>query len=44
VLEDGGRFCILVLGMHRSGPSALARVISLLGAALRIRPSVALRN
>ena len=34
VLRDGGRSCILVLGMHRSGTSALARVISLLGAAL----------
>ena len=28
------RTCILVLGMHRSGTSALTRVISLLGAAL----------
>ncbi|MER8904622.1 sulfotransferase [Mesorhizobium sp. M0772] len=28
------RICIMVLGMHRSGTSALTRVISLLGAAL----------
>ena len=28
------RVCVLVLGMHRSGTSALTRVISLLGAAL----------
>ena len=34
VSRDGGRTCILVLGMHRSGTSALSRVISLLGAAL----------
>lgn len=34
VMRDGGRSCILVLGMHRSGTSALTRVISLLGAAL----------
>lgn len=29
-----GRRCILVLGMHRSGTSAVTRVLSLLGAAL----------
>ncbi|MEZ5854614.1 MAG: glycosyltransferase [Hyphomicrobiaceae bacterium] len=29
-----GRTCLLVLGMHRSGTSALARVLNLLGAAL----------
>ena len=28
------RSCILVLGMHRSGTSALTRVLSLAGAAL----------
>jgi hypothetical protein len=33
-LRDGGQSCILVLGMHRSGTSALTRVINLLGAAL----------
>jgi hypothetical protein len=33
-LSDGGRSCILVLGMHRSGTSALTRVVNLLGAAL----------
>lgn len=31
---QGGRTCVLVLGMHRSGTSALTRVISLLGAEL----------
>ena len=31
---SGRRVCILVLGMHRSGTSAVTRVISLLGAAL----------
>ncbi len=31
---DRGRVCILVLGMHRSGTSALTRVLSLLGAGL----------
>jgi hypothetical protein len=30
----GGRVCILVLGMHRCGTSALTRALSLLGAAL----------
>lgn len=30
----GGRTCLLVLGMHRSGTSAVARMLSLLGAAL----------
>lgn len=30
----GGRTCILVLGMHRSGTSALTRVLNLMGAAL----------
>ncbi len=32
--ESSRRICVLVLGMHRSGTSALTRVISLLGAAL----------
>lgn len=32
--SSGPRRCILVLGMHRSGTSALTRVLSLLGAAL----------
>ena|SRR5947208_908120 len=32
--RDGGRSCILMLGMHRSGTSALTRVLNLLGAAL----------
>lgn len=32
--SSGRRTCILILGMHRSGTSALARVISLLGASL----------
>ena len=32
--KDGRRVCILILGMHRSGTSALTRVINLLGAAL----------
>src|ERR1019366_3631598 len=31
---EQARTCILVLGMHRSGTSAFARVMSLLGAAL----------
>src|SRR5262245_25799868 len=31
---DRRRICLLVLGMHRSGTSALARVLSLMGAAL----------
>jgi hypothetical protein len=31
---SGRRTCIVVLGMHRSGTSALTRVLSLLGAAL----------
>jgi hypothetical protein len=30
----GQRTCIVVLGMHRSGTSALTRVLSILGAAL----------
>lgn len=29
-----GKFCVLVLGMHRSGTSALTRTLNLLGAAL----------
>lgn len=33
-VSDGKRSCILVLGMHRSGTSALTRVINLLGATL----------
>lgn len=33
-LGTGSRVCLLVLGMHRSGTSAVARVLSLLGAAL----------
>jgi glycosyltransferase involved in cell wall biosynthesis len=33
-LEVAPRTCLLVLGMHRSGTSALTRVLSLLGAAL----------
>lgn len=32
--ELRGRTCLLVLGMHRSGTSAVTRVLSLLGAAL----------
>ncbi|MCI5073594.1 glycoside hydrolase family 99-like domain-containing protein [Oricola sp.] len=32
--EQATRTCILVLGMHRSGTSALTRVLALLGAAL----------
>ena len=32
--ETPRRTCLLVLGMHRSGTSALARVLSLMGAAL----------
>lgn len=32
--SSGKRTCLLVLGMHRSGTSALTRVLSLLGAAL----------
>ena len=34
MLAKGERACILVLGMHRSGTSALTRVISFLGATL----------
>ncbi len=34
VERAAGRTCLLVLGMHRSGTSALARTLSLLGAAL----------
>ena len=34
VAADSGRVCLLVIGMHRSGTSALTRVLSLLGAAL----------
>ena len=34
ISEGTGRTCILVLGMHRSGTSALTRVLNLLGAAL----------
>jgi hypothetical protein len=33
-MHNGRRICLLVLGMHRSGTSALARVVSLLGADL----------
>jgi GT2 family glycosyltransferase len=33
-IQSGQRTCILVLGMHRSGTSAITRVLSLLGAAL----------
>ncbi|MFM9847871.1 MAG: hypothetical protein ACKVP3_12010 [Hyphomicrobiaceae bacterium] len=33
-MHDGRRICLLVLGMHRSGTSAVARVASLLGADL----------
>lgn len=33
-MHDGRRICLLVLGMHRSGTSALARITSLLGADL----------
>ncbi len=33
-MHDGRRICLLVLGMHRSGTSAMARVTSLLGAEL----------
>jgi len=33
-LDSRKRHCLLVLGMHRSGTSALARVLSLLGAEL----------
>ena len=31
---DARRTCLIVLGMHRSGTSALARVLNLLGASL----------
>lgn len=34
---SGGRTCVLVLGMHRSGTSALTRLLSLAGAALPLR-------
>ena len=34
VAADSTRVCLLVIGMHRSGTSALTRVLSLLGAAL----------
>lgn len=34
VTSAAGRSCLLVIGMHRSGTSALTRVLSLLGAAL----------
>lgn len=32
--EDRARTCLLVLGMHRSGTSAVARLVSMLGASL----------
>jgi hypothetical protein len=32
--RQGARKCMLVLGMHRSGTSALARIVNLLGASL----------
>jgi hypothetical protein len=35
--RSGGRTCVLVLGMHRSGTSALTRLLSLAGAALPLR-------
>ena len=38
---DPGRRAILVLGMHRSGTSAITRVLGLLGAALPAQPLVA---
>lgn len=37
-MHDERRICLLVLGMHRSGTSALARVTSLLGADLPKAP------
>ena len=39
--KNSERDCLLVLGMHRSGTSALTRVISLMGAALPDKPMVA---
>lgn len=40
------RVCLLVLGMHRSGTSAITRVLSLMGATLpdRLMPAVANNN
>ncbi len=35
--RSGGRTCVLVLGMHRSGTSALTRLLSFGGAALPLR-------